>query len=134
MDSHFIRNFGITKRSWGGTARYGVPGGTARLEYATWWNNQGILCLQIETLRAVTNARQLAKPGVDCFTWGPADLSFDLEGHPAHPFQTVDDCLRHVLKQLEGTDVRVSFRSGTPDLRHKYIDMGVTVLMERPQS
>jgi len=124
----------VGKRSWGGAARYGIKGRTDRLEYATWWNNHGILCLQIETLRALTNARQLARPGVDCLTWGPADLSFDLEGHPAHPFQTVDDCLRHVLKQLEGTDVKVSFRSGTPDLRNKYIDMGVTVFMEQPRS
>jgi 2-keto-3-deoxy-L-rhamnonate aldolase RhmA len=124
----------VGKRSWGGTARYGVKSREDRLEYAKWWNNHGILCLQIETLQAVTNARKLAKPGVDCLTWGPADLSFDLEGYPAHPFKTIDDCLRHVLKQLEGTDVKVSFRSGTPDLRHKYIDMGVTVLMERPQS
>jgi 2-keto-3-deoxy-L-rhamnonate aldolase RhmA len=123
----------VGKRSWGGAARYGVKGREDRLEYAHWWNNHGILCLQIETIQAVTNARKLAKPGVDCLTWGPADLSFDLEGHPAHPFKTVDDCLRHVLTQLEGTDVKVSFRSGTPDLRHKYIDMGVTVLMERPQ-
>jgi 2-keto-3-deoxy-L-rhamnonate aldolase RhmA len=124
----------VGKRSWGGAARYGVKGLEDRLEYAKWWNNHGILCLQIETLQAVTNARKLAKPGVDCLTWGPADLSFDLEGYPAHPFKTIDDCLRHVLQQLEGTDVKVSFRSGTPDLRHKYIDMGVTVLMERPQS
>ena len=124
----------VGKRSWGGAARYGVKGREDRLEYAHWWNNHGLLCLQIETIQAVTNARKLAKPGVDCLTWGPADLSFDLEGHPAHPFKTVDDCLRHVLTQLEGTDVKVSFRSGTPDLRPKYIDMGVTVLMERPQS
>jgi 4-hydroxy-2-oxoheptanedioate aldolase len=124
----------VGKRSWGGAARYGITGREDRLEYATWWNTQGILCLQIETVRAVTTARRLARPGVDCLTWGPADLSFDLEGHPEHPFQTVDDCLQHVLKQLEGTHVKVSFRSGSPDLRNKYIDMGVTVLMEQPKS
>lgn len=121
------------KRSWGGNARYGISGRDSRLEYAAWWNNQGLLCLQIETLQAVTNARQLAKPGVDCLTWGPADFSFDMEAHPQHPFQTVDDCLRHVLKQLEGTDVRISFRNYSPDLRQKYMDMGVTVFMERPR-
>ena len=65
---------------------------------------------------------------------GPSDLSFDLEAHPQHPFKTVDDCLRHVLKQLEGTDIRVSFRNYSPDLRNKYMDMGVTVCMERPRS
>ena len=63
----------------------------------------------------------------------PSDLSFDLEAHPEHPFKSVDDCLRHVLQQLEGTDIRVSFRNYSPDLRNKYMDMGVTVFMERPR-
>ena len=124
----------VGKRSWGGTARYGIQGREDRQTYAAWWNEQGVLCLQMETIRAVTQARRLIKPGVDCLTWGPADLSFDLEAHPEHPFRSVDDCLRHVLKQLEGTDVRISFRNYTSDLRNKYIDMGVTVLMERPKS
>jgi hypothetical protein len=57
-----------------------------------------------------------------------------MEAHPQHPFQSVDDCLRHVLEQLEGTSVRISFRNGTPDQRNKYIDMGITVFMERPQA
>jgi len=123
----------VGRRSWGGAARHGIRGREDRLEYANWWNSNGILCLQIESLAAVTDALQLAKPGVDCLTWGPADLSFDLEAHPEHPFRTVDDCLAHVLKQLEGTEVKVSFRNGTPDQREKYIQMGVTVLMERPR-
>ncbi len=124
----------VGKRSWGGAARHGVKSRDNRLEYAEWWNNNGVLCLQMETLNAVTNARQLAKPGVDCLTWGPADLSFDIEAHPQHPLQTVDDCLRHVLKQLEGTEVKISFRNVTPDLRERYLEMGVTVFMERPKS
>ncbi len=123
----------VGHRSWGGAARHGISGRDDRLEYAKWWNGHGILCLQIETLAAVTDARRLAKPGVDCLTWGPADLSFDMEAHPQHPFQTVDACLLHVLQQLEGTSVRISFRNGTPDQRQKYIDMGITVFMERPQ-
>ncbi len=124
----------VGHRSWGGTARYGIAGREERLVYADWWNKTGVLCLQVETIRAVTNARQLAKPGIDCLTWGPADLSFDLEAHPEYPYRTVDECLRHVLKQLEGADTKISFRSYDPDLRTKYIDMGVTVLMERPKS
>ena len=124
----------VGHRSWGGAARHGISGRDDRLEYAKWWNEHGVLCLQMETLAAVTNARRLAKPGVDCLTWGPADLSFDMEAHPQHPFQTVDDCLRHVQQQLEGTSVRISFRNGTPDQRQKYIDMGITVFMERPQT
>jgi hypothetical protein len=47
----------------------------------------GVLCLQIETVQRVTNARQLAKPGVDCLTCRPTDLSFDPEAHPAFPFE-----------------------------------------------
>ena len=74
------------------------------MEYAAWWNNNGVLCLQIETVQRVTNAHQLANPGVDCLTWRPADLSFDREAHPAFPFQTTDDSVRHALKQLETTD------------------------------
>jgi 2-dehydro-3-deoxy-L-rhamnonate aldolase len=110
------------KRSWGGNARYGISGRDSRQEYAAWWNSHG-----------VTHARQLAKPGVDCLTWGPSDLSFDLEAHPEHPFKSVDDCLRHVLQQLQGTDIKVSFRNYSPELRSKYMDMGVTVFMERPR-
>ena len=131
LDSFYYPQVG--HRSWGGAARHGIGGREDRLTYAKWWNEHGILCLQMETLAAVTNARRLAKPGVDCLTWGPADLSFDMEAHPQHPFQTVDDCLRHVLRQLEGTNVRISFRNGAPDQRQKYIDMGITVFMERPQ-
>ncbi len=123
----------VGHRSWGGAARYGVKEREDRLAYASWWNANGLLCLQMETIDSVTNARKLAKQGVDCLTWGPADLSFDIEAHPQHPFQTVDDCVKQVLKQLEGTDIRVSFRNYSHELRQKYIDMGVTVLMERPK-
>ena len=70
---------------------------------------------------------------MDCLTWGPADLSFDMEAHPKHSFQKVDECLVNVLHQLEGTSIRISFRNVTPDQRQKYIDMGITVFMERPQ-
>ena len=45
----------------------------------------------------------------------------------------MDDCLVNVLKQLEDTEVKVSFRNGTPDQRDKYREMGVTVFMERPR-
>lgn len=121
------------RRSWGGAARVGIDRRSDRLEYARWWNDYGVLWLQVESIEAITNARQLAKPGVDCLSFGPSDLSFSLEAHPHHPFKTVDDCVRHVLQQLKGTDVHVCFRNYTPDLRQKYIDMGVTVLLERPQ-
>jgi len=117
-------------RSWGGAARVNSAG-RERLEYAEWWNNNGMLMLQIETLRAIENIHTLALPGVDMFSWGPSDLEFDREMHPHHPFQTDDDCILHVMKQLETQAARMCYRSYEPDLRNKYLDMGVTVLMER---
>jgi 2-dehydro-3-deoxyglucarate aldolase/4-hydroxy-2-oxoheptanedioate aldolase len=121
-------------RSWGGTARRGIQGRDDRRTYAEWWNNYGVLWLQIESIEAITKARKLAKPGVDCLSFGPSDLSFSLEAHPEHPFKTVDDCVRHVVQQLQGSPTKVCFRNYTPDLRNTYINMGVTVLLERPRS
>ena len=103
----------------------------------------------MESLNAATNAHKLAMPGVDMLTWGPADLSFDIEAHPEHPIQTVDDCVRHALQVLKsaGNNTRLSLRTagaqaaGIPgsqeltgvECRQHYIDMGVTVFMEGPQ-
>jgi 2-keto-3-deoxy-L-rhamnonate aldolase RhmA len=120
------------KRSWGGVARVGIEGRSDRLEYAEWWGETGVLWVQIESVDAVTNARELAKAGVDCLSFGPADLSFSLEAHPHHPFNNVDDCVRHVVEQLRDTHATVCFRNYEPSARQKYIDMGVTVLLERP--
>ncbi|MBI1927493.1 hypothetical protein HYR99_25035 [Candidatus Poribacteria bacterium] len=121
-------------RSWGGVARKGTNERSDRLAYAQWWNEYGVLWMQIESVESVTNARKLAKPGVDCLSFGPADLTFSIEGHPHHPFKTVDDCVRHVAQQLEGTGVAVCFRNGRPDTRAKYAEMGVTVFLESPIS
>ncbi len=123
----------VGKRSWGGGARVGIGERSDRLEYAKWWNERGVLWMQIESLRSVTGARRLAKKGVDCLSWGPADLSFDREAHPDHPLQSNDDCVEHAVRVLEGTGTRLMVRSGDPDLRGKYQDMGVTVLLEGPR-
>ena len=120
-------------RSWGGVERYGIEAIPDRLEYSDWWNQTGILCLQMESLRAVPSVKQLSIEGVDCLTWGPNDLMYDIEAHPKHPLQTVDDCVKHALEQLEGTETKISFRSYDCKLREKYIDMGVTILMESPK-
>ena len=97
----------IGKRSWGGAARYGIKDRSDRLEYAKWWNDNGILILQLESIDAITNAKKLAKPGVDMLVFGAMDLSFSLESYPEHPFRTVEECIRHVQKQMEGTQVKV---------------------------
>ena len=116
-------------RSWGGAPRVNSAG-KERLEYAEWWNTNGILWMQIESIEAVTHARYLAKPGVDCLSFGPADLTFSIEGHPNHALQTVDACVEYVAKALEGTTTAVCFRNGSPSTRQKYADMGVTVFLE----
>ncbi len=97
----------VGKRSWGPSRGYGFKQDRNRQEYADWWNNNGILSIQLESINAVTNARKLAKPGVDMFLFGPSDLSFSLESYPDHPFKTLDDCVQHVKKQMEGTQVQV---------------------------
>ena len=97
----------IGKRSWGPRWGYGVKERSDRLEYAQWWNNNGILSLQLESVDAITNARKLAKPGVDMLVFGANDLLFSLETYPEVPFKTVEDCFEHVVKQLEGTRVKV---------------------------
>ena len=121
------------KRSWGGGARWGVKDRPDRLEYAEWWNSTGVLWMQVESIEAITNMRKLIKPGIDCFSWGPMDLSFNRESQPDHPFKTDDDCLRYALQQLKGTDVTLCYRNFEPALRDKYIQMGVTLLLEPPK-
>ena len=89
--------------------------------------------MQIESINAITDVRKIAKTGVDCVSWGPADLSFSRESNPEHPFKTDEDCVKYVVNQLEGTGVRLAYRSYDPALRDKYIDMGATVLLEVPK-
>jgi 4-hydroxy-2-oxoheptanedioate aldolase len=118
-------------RSFGGQARRGAAGKDP-YTYAEWWNQFGVLWLQIESVEAVTHSRQFAQPGVDCLSFGPIDLTFSLKAHPHHPMKSVDDCVRYVALALAGSTTRVCVRSGSPDNREKYADMGVTVFLESP--
>jgi 2-keto-3-deoxy-L-rhamnonate aldolase RhmA len=125
------------RRSWGGAARYGMrqagrrPG---RTEYAAWWNRHVVLAVQLESVAAIDNARALARPGLDYVAFGPSDLSFDLELHPEYRLRTVDDCMRHVAEQLEGSGIRLGMAVVTePDERDKYREMGITVFQETPR-
>jgi len=131
VDNFLFPQQGI--RSWGGSTRWGLKNFPKPADYMAWWNNTGVLWIQIESIHAVGKAKLLAKPGVDCLSWGPMDLSLNRQRFPDHPFQTDDDCVRHVLQQLEGTDTKLMYRNYTPDLRNKYIDMGVTMLLETPR-
>lgn len=124
----------IGRRSWGGGARRGLRSaakGMDRLGYAAWWNEYVILGIQVESVEAVTNIRQLAKPGISVVTFGPNDLSFSLEAHPDYPLKTVDECMSNVAAQLEGTGIRIAMGTGTkPEERDKYLEMGVTLFQE----
>jgi 2-keto-3-deoxy-L-rhamnonate aldolase RhmA len=97
----------LGKRSYGPLWGYGFDDSRQRLEYAEWWNETGILVLQLESVNAVTNARLLAKPGVDMFAFGANDLNFSLEAYVGHPLKTVEDCIAHVEEQMAGTQVKV---------------------------
>lgn len=124
----------IGRRSWGGGARRGlrsVAKGMDRLSYAKWWNDYVILGIQVESVEAVTNIGHLAKPGVSVVTFGPNDLSFNLELHPEFPLRTVDDCMRNVAAQLKGTDIRLAMGTGNkPEERDKLLEIGITLFQE----
>ena len=105
VDAFYYPQMG--KRSWGPSSGYGIKRGMDRLEYAEWWNNTGILILQIESVDAVINVRKFAKPGVDMVTFGENDLNFSIESYPSSPFQNLQACIVHVQAQLADTHVKV---------------------------
>ena len=95
-----VKNFYYPKvglRSWGGTNRYGFGPNADRLEYAKWWNQYGVLWLQIESIYAVEKVNMFALPGVDCLSFGPADLTFNLESNPNYRLKSVDECVQEVV-------------------------------------
>ena len=119
-------------RSVGGGNRRGTEGKELE-EYLSWWNSYGILWMQVESVEATTRGHILARPGVDCLSIGPADLTLSIKSHPQHWLKSVDDCIAYLCKSLEGTGVAVCHRNRTPETRQKYADMGVTVFLESPQ-
>jgi hypothetical protein len=62
-----------------------------------------------------------------------ADLSFDREANTERPLKTNDDCIRHVVELLQWREMKLCIRSYEPELRSEYLDMGATVLLERPR-
>ena len=130
-----VKNFYYPKkgaRSWGGAQRFGLASNTDRLEYANWWNQYGVLWLQIESIYAVEKARAFALQGVDCLSFGPADLTFNLEANPNYRVKKVDAGVQEDVNKRAGGNAKVCFRNYTEETRQKYIDMGVTVFLERP--
>ena len=97
----------LGQRSWGGWVGYGIEGRRDRLQYAKWWNENGILGIKIESVEAVLNVSQLAKPGLDYLDFGPSDLSFSLENSTHPRLKTVEDCKAFVHAELAGSHVRI---------------------------
>jgi len=108
------------------------PASIDRLAYADWWNSNGFLAIQLESVEAVINAGKLAKPGVDLLAFGPNDLRFSMESLPHSPFKTVDECIRHVLEQMKDSAVQVSLGATTEEERDRLIELGVTALQVAP--
>ncbi len=87
---------------------YGRDKYTDRDEYMEWWNENGILAVQIESVNATVNACKLAKPGIAMIYFGVQDLDISIAMHPNPPFLSVEDCKVHVREQMESTGIKVS--------------------------
>ena len=126
------------RRSWGGRARAGMrffDGAPDRQEYAKWWNDNAVLCIQFESVEAVTNARKLAdRPGVDFVGFGPNDLLFSLERKLEYPFKTIEECYLNVASQLDEVGIRRGpIITTKPEERDRYLELGITVFYESPK-
>ncbi len=121
-------------RSIGGNYRapLGFEDKNEHFAYTDLWNQTGLLMVQVETVRAVMGSQTLARPGIDCLSFGPVDLMHDVHFNPHPQLTTLDDCVRHVVKELEDTNTVVCFRHGKPENRQKYLDLGARILLERP--
>jgi 2-keto-3-deoxy-L-rhamnonate aldolase RhmA len=131
LDFAYYGPFG--RRSWGGANRLGMrtrQAPTSRRDYAAWWNNTLTLSIQIESVETVTNIARLVKPGITHVTFGPNDLEFSIERHPTYPLRTVEECMRNVADQLEGSGIRISMGTNTTEgERQKYRDLGATIFL-----
>ena len=127
-DNFYYPQIGI--RSWGGSFRPCIGDYPDRIEYSNWWNKHGILCTQLESINAVSNARNYGLNGADIVSWGPNDLAFNLEGNPFSPLKTDDDCVSYVLDQLSGMDTKLCMRTYAEEDVSKYLKAGVTVFLD----
>ena len=125
----------LGRRSWGGAARVGMKhfdSPVDRLEYASWWNDFGVLCLQLESVEGVTRARKFGmKEGIDYLAFGPNDLMFNLERHPGYSLKTVEECVRNVADQVKEIGIPLCWAIPTTEAsRDKYRELGISVFWE----
>ena len=132
VDYFYYSPFG--KRSAGGQTRVGISEQSDEDNYLPWWNDYGVLMLQVESVQAIVNIPKLHREGVDCISWGPADLAIDRSKHPHHPIAESDDAaVDYASKVCKDSGVKLMIRNYDWKLRQKYIGMGVSVLLERPK-
>ena len=94
-------------RSCGLRHAYGWQGKRSPRAYADWWNENGILAIQIESVRAVQNVRSLVQPGVDLLLFGACDLGFSIGATKDLYLSSVAECQQHVVEQTRDLDIRV---------------------------
>jgi 2-keto-3-deoxy-L-rhamnonate aldolase RhmA len=97
----------LGKRSWWPQFAYGHDRSREQREYADWWNANGILVMQLESVEAILNVRKLAKPGVDLLAFGAADLGLSMEAHPRSPFASFEECHAFVVEQCADLPIKV---------------------------
>lgn len=118
------------RRSWGPARSPQTNEYPDRITYAEWWNSHGILWMQIESLSAIMQARQMAELGADVLSWGPNDLTFNREAHPDHPLKTDDDCIKQVITSLQGTETTLCLRTYGEEQMAKYSEFGATMFLD----
>ena len=94
-------------RSWWPQYGHRYDASIAVREYADWWNDNGLLAVQIETVKGVMNARDMVLAGAHVALFGATDLTFSIEATPDGPFRSVAECQRHVVEKTRGLDVRI---------------------------
>jgi 2-keto-3-deoxy-L-rhamnonate aldolase RhmA len=121
------------RRSFGGPFRKGIATGAAPgglHEYATWWNEQAVLGIMLESVEAISNARRFIRPGLDFIAFGTSDLGLSLSTNPQFPIQDTDECMRYVCDQVKDQVALGMAIPTAPDERQKYLDMGITMFQE----
>jgi 2-keto-3-deoxy-L-rhamnonate aldolase RhmA len=118
------------RRSWAPSRSPQSTEYPQRLEYAEWWNAHGVIWMQLESIKAVTQSKEMAAAGADVLSWGPNDLAFNREANPDHFLKTDDDCINHVLKELKGTQTTLCLRTYSDEQLARYEQMGATMFLD----
>ena len=97
----------LGNRSCGLGLAYGYDSTMSPRGYADWWNDNGVLAIQIETIEAVLNIRNLVRRDVDLILFGGTDLSFSVGATPRCPFASVEECRQHAVDETRDLGERV---------------------------